>query len=136
MKKLLFITLLLLLTTSCSKKGNSVPSDYVVDTTLTIDYPDAIGEISYIPKHWSGGEVPTAEIAYKVVEPSLIRALGRELMNSEKPFRINLVDSIWIIRSTFPEPIITKDYMDWGGMCIYMEIRKSNGEIVKSILEK
>ncbi len=136
MKKLLFVTLLLLLTVSCSRKGNNTISDYVVDTTLTRYYPEVFDSLStYIPEHWSGDEVPTAEIAYKVVEPMIKNFLGKKKMNSQKPFRINHVDSVWYIMSSFPDPITTKEGIIWGTPTVYIEIRKNDGRVISFVVD-
>ncbi len=136
MKKLLFVALLLLLMVSCSRKGSNTPSDYVVDTTLTRYYPEVFDSLStYIPKHWSGDEVPTAEIAYKVVEPMIKEFLGEKEMNNQKPFRINQVDSVWYIMSSFPDPITTKEGIIWGGRTVYIEIRKNDGRVISFVVD-
>ena len=136
MKKLLFVALLLLLMVSCSRKGSNTPSDYVVDTTLTRYYPEVFDSLStYIPKHWSGDEVPTAEIAYKVVEPMITEFIGEKEMNNQQPFRINQVDSVWYIMSSFPDPITTKEGIIWEGRTVYIEIRKNDGRVISFVVD-
>jgi hypothetical protein len=100
---------------------DSVPQmDYIINTSLSLeDYSDVKG---YFPKE---GFVPTAEIAFQIAEPLLNQIYGKETIEEEKPFSINLENDIWIIVGHIEEGLK-------GGVA-YMEIRKSNGEILKVI---
>ena len=92
-------------------------NNYVLNTELSIaDYFEYKG---YFPKE---GFIPTAEVAFQVAESIFINIYGKENIEEQKPFSINLENDIWIIKGTL--------YSRKGGVA-YMEIRKSNGEILK-----
>jgi len=96
---------------------SSHQSNYVINTQLSVaDYSEYEG---YFPKE---GFIPTEEIAFQVAEIILGNIYGKEWIESEKPFSINLENDIWIIEGTL--------YSRKGGVA-YMEIRKSSGEILK-----
>jgi len=104
-----------------SKKENiQQTSDYIINEGLSLkSYSDISG---YFPKE---GLVPTAEIAFQIAEPVLSQIYGKEKIESEKPFSVNIENDIWIIEGHLDMGIL-------GGVA-YMEIRKSNGEILKVI---
>lgn len=76
----------------------------------------------YSPKD---GFVSTPEIAAQIAELVLIQIYGLKNIEKQKPFSIKLENEIWLI-----EGQIQHDYQ--GGVA-YMEIRKTNGEIIKVI---
>jgi len=131
MNKFILISITISITSlfwGCNKKKDieiakpeSQPKvDFVIDEQLsTTDYVDVAG---YFPKE---GLVPTAEIAFKIAEPVLNKIYGTKQIENEKPFSINLENDIWIIEGSIIKGIK-------GGVA-YMEIRKSNGEILKVI---
>jgi len=93
-------------------------SNYVPNTQLSVaDYSEYKG---YFPKE---GFIPTAEVAFQVAESILNKIYGKESIEEQKPFSINLENDIWILEGHI-EPGVK------GGVA-YMEIRKSNGEILK-----
>jgi len=97
--------------------------NYVIDEGLSSkDYSNFNG---YFPKD---GLVPTADIAFQIAEPILNKIYGREKIENEKPFSINLENDIWII-----EGHLNRDLL--GGVA-YMEIQKSDGRILKVIHTK
>ena len=105
--------------------------DFIVDSTLERIYLNENQHLS-IPQKWRGGEVKTAADAYKIAEPEFL-FINNCNIELEKPFHINLVnDSIWIVYA-YPQPVNNDIYMG-GGM--YMEILKSNGGILKMIIEE
>lgn len=115
---------------SCSVKTKN-PTDvnhelipkYVVDKNLTSDsYSEIKG---YLPKE---GLVPTEEVALQIAESVLTQIYGKEKIENEKPFSINLENDVWII-----EGFLNKELL--GGVA-YIEIRKCNGEILKVIHTK
>jgi NADH dehydrogenase FAD-containing subunit len=129
--KIFAIALLSTIIIGCNKKedvSNSMNNeniqkdDYVMNDNLSLStYSDIAG---YIPKD---GLVPTAEIAFQIAEPILVNIFGEEHIEKEKPFSINLENDIWIIKGT--------PYYRKGGVA-YIEIRKTNGEILKVVHEK
>jgi hypothetical protein len=97
--------------------------DYIFNIHLTSEsYSDVKG---YFPQE---GFVPTAEIAFQIAEPVLVNIYGKETIEEEKPFFINLENDIWVI-----EGYLAPGFK--GGVA-YMEIRKSTGEILKVIHTK
>ena len=100
------------------------------DTTFQRLHLDIEDNITSLNKE--GEEVSSAEMAFKIAEPMLIDTYGKENILLQKPFRINLVDDIWIIYGTLP---LANGKMAVGGTA-YIEIRKKNGELVKMIHEK
>jgi len=102
-------------------KSESLQSvDFVINKQLSATaYIDVAG---YNPQE---GLVPSAEIAFKMAEPVLNQIYGVKQIESEKPFSINLENNIWIVEGSIKKGVK-------GGVA-YMEIRKSNGEILKVI---
>jgi NADH dehydrogenase FAD-containing subunit len=97
--------------------------DYIVNGHLSsIGYDDFEG---YFPKE---GLVPSAKIAFQIAEPVLKNIYGDSNIENEKPFSVNLQNGVWIIEGYLDE--------GWMGGVAYMEIRKSNGEILKVIHTK
>jgi len=76
----------------------------------------------------SEGLIPTADLAFEIAEPVLKNIYGINQIESEKPFSINLENDIWIIEGNLKVGLL-------GGVA-YMEIRKSNAEILKVIHTK
>ncbi len=103
------------------EKSNSL--DYVVNERLSLkDYSNVQG---YFP---SGGLISTAELAFQIAEPVFINLYGRDIIEAEKPFSINIENDIWMIEGTLKENI--------DGGVAYMEIDKNNGAILKVIHTK
>jgi hypothetical protein len=91
--------------------------DYVVNRHLSSEvYSCFEGDI------YEDGFVPSPEIAFQIAEIVFNNIYGREHIEKEKPFFINLENDIWIIEGT--------SYTRKGGVA-YMEMRKNNGEILK-----
>jgi hypothetical protein len=106
------------LTTGMNNENNIPKINYVINTSLSSsDYFDIEG---YFPKD---GLVSRAEIAFQIAEPILNDIYGKEHIEKEKPFSINLENDIWIIEGHLEKGLV-------GGVA-YMEIRKSNGEVLK-----
>lgn len=100
--------------------------DFIIDTTLQRAYLE-YSMASSMPDDWSG-EVSSAEIAFRVAEPILKSGFGEEEIENQKPFSINLINNeIWVIDGTLHQH---ENEIVMGGTA-YMEIRKSNGEIIK-----
>jgi hypothetical protein len=92
--------------------------NYVINEDLSSnDYSNIEG---YFPKE---GLVPTAEIAFQIAESVLINLFGKETIEEEKPFSINLENDVWIIEGSLEK--------GFKGGVAYIEIRKSDGEILK-----
>ena len=121
--------LLLLLIQSCiDEKDKQVESlhkakeEYVLDETLTTDFYE--GYAGYIPAE---GIVPNPKIAVGIAQSVWTGIYGKNLVEKEKPFLVNLDDDIWIVEGTLSS---NGNWITLGGT-LYIEIRKSNGEIVK-----
>ena len=85
---------------------------------------------SYVPAE---GFIPTADIAVKIAECVLLEIYGKESIEKEKPFSVNLVNGIWVIEGHIPNG--NDSALTFCGQS-YVEIRKSNGEIIKLLHTK
>jgi hypothetical protein len=127
---LLFIVPILF---SCSSKKDSpkefdierinVKQKYILVDSLSLDdYSEIEG---YIPQT---GLIPTADMAIQIAEIILINIYGKENIEEQRPFSINLENNIWIIEGHLGEGYL-------GGVA-YIEIDKINGKILKVIHTK
>ena len=99
--------------------------NYIVDSTLQRQYTDEENLIKRIANH----EIINIEQLYHIIEPILCKTWGDEEITIQKPFRINQIDTIWIITGTLPR---LKNGEDVLGGVFYMEVRK-DGVLQKSI---
>ena len=99
--------------------------NYIVDSTIQRQYTDEENLIKRITNH----EIINIEQLYHIIEPILCKTWGDEEITIQKPFRINQIDTIWIITGTLPRLINDEDVL--GGV-FYMEVRK-DGVLQKSI---
>lgn len=99
--------------------------DYVADSTLYPHYIDDNISTMRITNH----EIINMEHLYHIVEPILKRIWGDDAIATQKPFRINRIDSIWIITGTLPRLKSGEDVL--GGV-FYMEV-STDGVLLKSI---
>ncbi len=74
----------------------------------------------YLPKD---SLVSTPEIAAQMAETILNGIYGEKNIEKQKPFVVNLENEIWIVKGQMKE--------NSKGGVVYVEIRKSNGEILK-----
>lgn len=129
-----FILLLFILCAyGCSNKNNNQiqKSDYIIDTTLQFEYID-IPFNEYQPKCKSKVNIEEKD-AFNIACEIINKMHNHEII-LHLPLRMRLInDSVWIIRnmnvSKNPNEIL------FGG-AIYLEIRKSDGCILKSIIEE
>jgi hypothetical protein len=97
--------------------------NYIINKNLSSDdYSDIKG--CFLEE----GVVSSAEIAFSIAEPILKNIYGDEIIEGEKPFSVNLENDVWVIEGHLEE--------GWEGGVAYIEIRKSNGEILKVIHTK
>lgn len=128
--------LLVLFAVSCTtgtsnikeEKKSSQQPEYVIDDSLSGDF--YVDMKSYVP---SEGYVPTADVAIRIAECILCEIYGKENIEKEKPFSVNLENGVWIIEGNIPE--INDSIMTFRGQS-YIEIKKSNGEILKLLHTK
>ena len=99
--------------------------NYIVDSTLQRQYIDEENLLKRITNH----EIINIEQLYHIIEPILCKTWGDEEITIQKPFRINQIDTIWIITGTLPR---LKNGEDVLGGVFYMEVRK-DGVLQKSI---
>lgn len=135
MYKALFFILALFVMSCTSNTSNmreetqqSQQPEYVMNDSLSTDY--YIDMKGYIPVE---GLVPTADVAVKIAECVLFEIYGKEKIEKEKPFSVNLRDRVWIIEGNIPD--IKNGDITFCGQ-VYMEIKKSNGEILKLLHTK
>lgn len=119
-------------TNSTSKVGEDQQSsqqiEYVMNDSLATDFYTDMK--SYVPAE---GFIPTADIAVKIAECVLLEIYGKESIEKEKPFSVNLVNGIWVIEGHIPNG--NDSALTFCGQS-YVEIRKSNGEIIKLLHTK
>lgn len=118
------ILLFLIIAIICGCKGKR---DFVMDPTLQRQYLND-STFYVIPDNWTG-EVKTAEEAFGIAIPVLEEGFGKEDVNHQKPFIINLIDDIWVIEGTLHQ---SDSEIIYGGTA-YIEIKKSNGAILKIV---
>lgn len=99
--------------------------NYIVDSILQRQYIDEENLLKRITNH----EIINIEQLYHIIEPILCKTWGYEEITIQKPFRINQIDTIWIITGTLPR---LKNGEDVLGGVFYMEVRK-DGVLQKSI---
>jgi hypothetical protein len=104
--------------TGVAPEENIQQTDYVINKTLSSNDYSEIESIS--PQN---GLVPTADIAFRIAESILNEIYGKEHIEKEKPFSVNLENDIWLIEGHLED--------GYEGGVAYIEIRKGNGEIVK-----
>ena len=93
MRKEILLFLIIVIIGGCEGQ-----SDFVMDPTLQRQYlNDSTSHV--IPDNWTG-EVKTAEEAFCIAIPVLEEGFGKENINHQKPFVINLIDDIWVIEGT------------------------------------
>ena len=100
--------------------------NFKVDSTLKRLYQDV--DIPVAVKI-SDENIENINQLYNVVEPYLNNLWGNDNIVIQKPFRINMIDSIWIIEGSLPR---LKDGADVIGGVFYLEV-EINGSIIKSI---
>lgn len=123
MYKALFFILALFVMSCTSNTSNmreetqqSQQPEYVMNDSLSTDY--YIDMKGYIPVE---GLVPTADVAVKIAECVLFEIYGKEKIEKEKPFSVNLRDGVWIIEGNIPD--IKNGDITFCGQ-VYMEIKK------------
>ena len=105
------------------EKGNSQQVvNYVVDKSVRVQNADFAGD------YREEGLVPTADVAFQVAEPILRHLYGSDIVERGKPFSINLVNGVWLIRSHLM-PLGPNELGE--SPFTYIEIRKSDGAILK-----
>ena len=128
---LLTILLFVFISTSCNvktdtntvKEEDNQKVDYIINKNLSsMDYSDTKG---ILPKE---GFVPNEKTAFQIAEIVLSQIYGKETIESEKPFSINLENNVWIIEGSLKEGFL-------GGVA-YIEIDKQTGQILKVIHTK
>lgn len=122
MRKGILLFLMTAIICGCERKR-----DFVMDPTLQRQYLND-STFYVIPDNWTG-EVKTAEEAFCIAIPVLEEGFGKEDVNHQKPFIINLIDDIWVIEGTLHQ---SNAEIIYGGTA-YIEIKKSNGAILKIV---
>lgn len=122
-----FIDGILIDTTAIEWIKDTTGLDYILDTTLKREYLDELKDS--FPLSLNCKSVPSAEAAFKIAEPLLNDAFGKDNIAFQKPFRIKLINDIWVIYGTLPK---AKGGRVLGGTA-YIEIRRSDGQVLKVI---
>lgn len=125
--KILILILLIMFFMGCNNKNTTTFNkeknehdtlEFFINEKLSSK--DYLNDKGYFPKD---GLVPTAEVAFQLSEYLLINLFGKETIEEQKPFSVNLENDIWLIEGTLEE--------GYKGGVAYIEIRKKNGEILK-----
>ena len=119
----------------CSEKNKKIQiqnNDYIIDTTLQIEYIDDASFERFQMKYNNSVEI-REEDAFNIACEA-IKKMQNHGIKLHLPLRMHLVnDSIWIIRN---EPIPSKGNEIFFGNSVYLEIRKMDGLILKGIIEE
>ena len=130
----LYLLICITLFHSCSYKPldkHLVSSEYVVDSTLERNYKE-YEDCYFIPNNHDGKSVETAQKAFEIAKPILYE-MNKNNIENLTPIHIRLIeDKIWIIYG-FPQTKNNEIIMGGG---LYIEMKKSNGAIIKAIIEE
>jgi hypothetical protein len=130
--KIIITMFALIALVACGTKSTDnkvVNSGYDERVDFIINRGLSLNDYSEIKKHFpEEGLVPNAKMAFQIAEVVLSQIYGAEKIASEKPFSINLENGVWMVEGYLEDGFL-------GGVA-YIEIRKSNGEILKVIHTK
>ena len=120
-----------LMITSCHKtdslkqkeKQKSVEISYVLDDNLSSDFYSTFSCIEL-----KEGVVPSPEVAVGIAQAVWTGIYGKDIVKKEKPFSVNLENEIWIVEGALPKG--EEGNIIFGGN-LYIEIKKSTGEVIK-----
>jgi hypothetical protein len=121
-----------LISCNSTEKGIAPPrvetteNNYTINNNLSSTNYSSLATIK--PKD---GYITTPEMAAKIAEIILIQIYGKEQIEKEKPFSVNLENNIWIVEGYWDK----EDYNTFGGVA-YMELSKQTGEILKVVHTK
>ena len=73
--------------------------------------------------------VPDEETAKKIAEAIWIPIYGEEHILKQRPYKVKLVNDIWVVEGLIPEPYRYDPRVRGGGA--YIEIRKKDCKILK-----
>ena len=131
----LFLSFCFILGCSTDKKNKEMNTskeeqvhkiEYNIDKSLNLQaYSSFKG---YTPQE---GFVPTAELAVSIAEQVLVQIYGKEQIEKQKPFSINIDNGIWVIEGFWDK----SDYQVDGGN-VYLEMDKLSGKILKVVHTK
>jgi hypothetical protein len=105
--------------TNLNMKSFSLSSMILIALAITLGHA---GDVKYavIPVD---GFVPDKATAMKIAEAVWVPIYGQKVINSEKPFKAQLKDGVWMVEGTLPTG-------DEGGVAL-AEIAKSDGRIIR-----
>lgn len=120
-----------LMITSCHKtdsfkqkeKQKSVEICYVLDDNLSSDFYSTLSSIEL-----KEGIVSSPEVAVGIAQAVWTGIYGKDIVEKEKPFSVNLENEIWIVEGAPPKG--EEGTIIFGGN-LYIEIKKSTGEVIK-----
>jgi hypothetical protein len=99
---------------------NPIETEYIIGrSSFPGDYSGTEGRLP------GEGFVPNPKVAVEIATAVLNEIYGKNNIDKETPFFVNLENGIWIIEGQMETDPNIK-----GGVA-YIEIRKSNGEILK-----
>ena len=99
--------------------------DFVIDSTLHRQYLNK----NFPSTRIAHKNIENVKQLYDIIEPFLYDAFGEENITVQKPFHINMIDSLWIVEGSLPR---LKNGGGVLGGVFYLEIDK-NGTLIKII---
>lgn len=99
--------------------------DFIIDLTLQRQYLNESFPTTIIANR----DIENAKQLYNIIEPLLYEFFEKENIIAQKPFHINMIDSLWIIKGSLPR---LKNGDGVLGGVFYLEISK-NGTLIKAI---
>lgn len=130
MIKNIVLLVLVLLTVACSKikqRSNNEETKDTLRTFKVIERPLGYDNVDGIDK--IEGYVPNADIAVQISELVLCNIYKKELIIEQRPYNVFLKNnSVWCIEGNLSD--------DMEGGVFYIEIRKSDGAILKVLHTK
>ena len=107
-------------------KREDMKNKYVINNNLS-----SKNYSSFVTNKPKDGYITTPEMAVQIAEIIWIQIYGKEQIEREKPFSVNLENNIWIVEGYWDK----EDCNTFGGVA-YMELSKQTGEILKVIHTK
>ena len=105
--------------------------EYVIDTTLQQEYTDVEPSTEKVVYPIT---VESVNQVIDIIKP-IIQSCVKEgiLQNEQTKVCINLVDTIWLVRTNV---VMTDNDVFYLGGAIYLEINKTDGGILKFVVEE
>jgi hypothetical protein len=127
-----FLVVLFITLDFCPQKSKEILRNELNEETIPKDTIVTISKdtITIIKKGTKTRDyVPDEETAKKIAEAIWIPIYGEADILKERPYKVKLVNDIWIVEGLIPEPYRYDPEVRGGGA--YIEIRKKDCKILK-----